>query len=148
MRYLTEIVLILSLRSYFIFPFMFRQYLEFCLLVHQPLKEYYLHVYTVFFFLCLIIFFLFRLSVHQRSTAKKMVSQAVSSLLTLVAVLVVPSLSSEPVSVDLVGLLVAQMVEQNFATCHLVLMTTEPHSPVFGAIQRHVYQYFQTFCLG
>lgn len=63
-------------------------------------------------------------------------SQTVSFALAVVAVFV-PAPSSEAVTVSHVGVLVAQMLEQSFATCSLVLMTTDSHSPLFTAIQRH-----------
>lgn len=61
-----------------------------------------------------------------------------SLTLILVAGFAIPSLSSGAVSVDNVGVVVSQIMEQNFAICQLVLVTSTPYSPVFSAIQRHV----------
>lgn len=58
----------------------------------------------------------------------------------LIAVLYVSLTSSGTVDVTQVGFLVAHMIEEDFATCHLVLMTTDPHSLVFSAVQRQVLQ--------
>ena len=38
--------------------------------------------------------------------------------------------------VEEVGVMVMQVVEHHLSSCHVVLMTTAPHSPVFSAIRR------------
>ncbi|XP_045123990.1 glutamate [NMDA] receptor subunit 1-like [Portunus trituberculatus] len=44
---------------------------------------------------------------------------------------------AEP-SEEQVGVMVRQVVAHHLPTCHLMLMTTSPHSPVFAAIRRHM----------